>query len=362
MRKILSLALMAALTLGAVAQDAKYVITGTVADSVKEVVVVQNLDQKTMRQIAVKNGKFSVEGTAPVNAFISVIAGQQSGLTMVNDRTPVTMNLKNGSLTGSPLNVQFSEFQGDMDSYDRKIMKLYQEQRALGEQAETVENATKKKTLAEQQERLEQQQNEALKKYVAQHKGDVTPAYYLAQAFYGFDYDELNAMLDPTAAYYGNKLMERPKMQLKSLEKRRPGLKFADLAMQDMDGKAVKLSQWAGKGNYVLVDFWASWCGPCRQEMPNVVDAYKRYHAAKGFDVVGVSFDSKAEAWKKGVKDLGMEWHQMSDLKGWDSAAHTAYGVNSIPSNVLLDPEGKIVASDLRGSALTARLKEIFGY
>ena len=138
MRKILSLALMAALTLGAVAQDAKYVITGTVADSVKEVVVVQNLDQKSMRQIAVKSGKFSVEGTAPVNAFISVIAGQQSGLTMVNDRTPVTMNLKNGSLTGSPLNVQFSEFQGDMDSYDRKIMKLYQEQRALGEQAETV--------------------------------------------------------------------------------------------------------------------------------------------------------------------------------------------------------------------------------
>lgn len=116
MRKILSLALMAAFTLGAVAQDAKYVITGTVADSVKEVVVVQNLDQKSMRQIAVKNGKFSVEGTAPLNAFISVIAGQQGGLTMVNDRTPVTMNLKNGSLTGSPLNVQFSEFQGDMDS------------------------------------------------------------------------------------------------------------------------------------------------------------------------------------------------------------------------------------------------------
>ena len=127
MRKILSLALMAVLSLGAQAQDTKYVITGTVPDSVKEVVVVQDLDQKTMRQVAVTNGKFSVEGTAPVNAFISVLSGRQGGLTMVNDRTPVTMNLKNGSMTGSPLNVQFSEFQDDMNGYDQKIMKLYQQ-------------------------------------------------------------------------------------------------------------------------------------------------------------------------------------------------------------------------------------------
>lgn len=94
-------------------------------------------------------------------------------------------------------------------------------------------------------------------------------------------------------------------------------------------------------------------------EMPNVKKAYEMYHG-KGFEVVGVSFDNKLEAWKKGVNDLGLAWPQMSDLKGWQCAAHDAYGVNSIPSNVLLDPNGIIVACDLRAEDLLEKLAEIY--
>ena len=95
--------------------------------------------------------------------------------------------------------------------------------------------------------------------------------------------------------------------------------------------------------------------------MPNVVASYVKYHS-KGYEIIGVSFDNKEAAWKAAVKTLGMDWIQLSDLKGWQSAASEAYGVDAIPSNVLLDPEGRIVASDLRGSALESKLKEIYGF
>ena len=137
------------------------------------------------------------------------------------------------------------------------------------------------------------------------------------------------------------------------------GMKFTELEMNDLEGKPVKLSQWAGKGNCVLIDFWASWCGPCRQEMPNVVANYKKYHD-KGFEIVGVSFDSKGDAWMKAVSELGMTWPQMSDLKGWESAGAKAYGITSIPASVLLDAEGKIIGMNLRGEALGEKLAEIY--
>ena len=139
------------------------------------------------------------------------------------------------------------------------------------------------------------------------------------------------------------------------------GTPFVDLEMNDFQDNTVKLSQWVGKGNYVLLDFWASWCGPCRAEMPNVVSNYAKYHD-EGFEIVGISFDNNASAWKKAVKTLGMKWPQMSDLQGWYSAGAKAYGVNSIPASFLLDGEGKVVGVNLRGDKLGETLREIYGF
>jgi thiol-disulfide isomerase/thioredoxin len=117
------------------------------------------------------------------------------------------------------------------------------------------------------------------------------------------------------------------------------------------------LSSVAGKGTYVLVDFWASWCGPCRRENPNVVALYKQYHD-KGFDVVGVSRDRAKDPWLKGIADDGLTWTHLWDK---DGTACKLYVVDFIPTTFLLDKEGKIIARNLRGDALRDKLKELLG-
>ena len=135
-----------------------------------------------------------------------------------------------------------------------------------------------------------------------------------------------------------------------------PGNTFVDIALPGPQGQTVWVGDYVGQNKLVLIDFWASWCGPCMREMPTVVKAYERFHA-KGLEIVGVSLDKDKASWLAAIEQTGQKWPQMSDLKGWDCLGAQFYGIQSIPANVLIDEHGKIVARDLRGDALLEEIE-----
>ncbi|HCL83411.1 MAG TPA: hypothetical protein DIC22_05515 [Chitinophagaceae bacterium] len=134
------------------------------------------------------------------------------------------------------------------------------------------------------------------------------------------------------------------------------GKMVPELSMPDVNGKQVSISSFRGK--FVLIDFWASWCGPCRMENPNVVKAFNEFKG-KNFTILGVSLDKDRDSWKKAIAQDHLTWSHMSDLKYWNSQAVETFGFQGIPFNVLVDPSGKVIAQELRGEDLDNKLKQV---
>ncbi|HSJ66334.1 MAG TPA: TlpA disulfide reductase family protein [Anditalea sp.] len=171
------------------------------------------------------------------------------------------------------------------------------------------------------------------------------------------DFQFLDSLIIALDERYPNtKTIVNVKQQLDEMRALSVGQPAPEISLPNPDGQTVNLSDL--RGNYVLIDFWAAWCKPCREENPNVVRLYNKYND-KGFEVFGVSLDRTREAWLRGIEEDGLVWTQVSDLQYFNSAAADTYQINAIPATYLIDPDGKIIAKDLRGSRLEEKLKEL---
>jgi peroxiredoxin len=184
--------------------------------------------------------------------------------------------------------------------------------------------------------------------YILKHNKDYYPDYDKIAPYFNL----LNDTLKNTD--FGKQYAK----MLDRLQLTRLGAQAPEFTMNEVDGKGRSLSSF--KGKYVLIDFWASWCGPCRRENPNVLKAYSQYKN-KNFTVLGISLDQKKDNWVKAINDDQLNWTQLSDLAFWQNAAAQLYSVKAIPQNFLVDPDGKIIGKNLFGKGLTERLATIFG-
>lgn len=347
--------------------NANYNVTGNNAtQNGTAVYLFDPLSQTRIDSTVIDNGSFKMKGKAEKNAFLLVnIDGSQWWFPFFNDGEPVQINVADSTLSGSALNNKLTE----CDKRDRDAYALYH--RTIEEMNSVPENERG----ARQSELMAMYQT-ALKKYadfyiamIEENMDNLIPVAFIDRIPSLAGEHKFNQLMSSDAPFtkhpnvlnFKRRLEEDRARMKEEMEKNQEivGQKFIDIEEPDADGVTHKLSEYVGNGKWVLVDFWASWCGPCKNEMPFVVDAYKKYHD-KGFDVVGLSFDKDKDAWLKAITDWEMPWIHLSDLKQWQTAAREVYNVMGIPDNILISPDGIIVARGLRGQDLDDKLAEIF--
>ena len=307
-----------------------------------------------------EDGTFTIKGkvTEP-DMYVLKIGDLRGGISIFLDNSNVKVtaksdDLQNAEVTGSATHGDFAGWMKLNKSQNEVMRPLY----TAYSEAEKAKNTAETKKLEKQLDELDAKQGEEKMAYINTIIKSPVAAYLLNQMVYNIEdpaqLEKMIAASDPALADY--KYMKTLKESLAKMKITAIGQMAPDFTQNDPDGKPVKLSDFRGK--YLLVDFWAKWCGPCRAENPNVVKAYNKYKN-KNFTILGVSLDRNKEDWLQAIKDDGLTWTHVSDLKYWDNEVAKMYGIRAIPSNLLLDKTGKIVGRNLRGDKLEEALAKL---
>ncbi|QNK64805.1 AhpC/TSA family protein [Pedobacter sp. PAMC26386] len=308
----------------------------------------------------VKNDRFSFTGKISEPEMVQIYTKSESRIYLVffvsnNATTNIegkAASFNKAIITGPAVQTEYNRLNAETKTVDVEKEKLYPAYSA----AEKAKDSTKLAVIEKKIDALDQQTEAISKTFIKKNPKSFVSAYQIREMEYSNTGEALGLLfkgLDPSIqkSILGKKLNEMIAIKKKTSV----GKAVMEFTQPDTSGNLVSISSF--KGKYVLLDFWASWCGPCRGENPNVLKAYNQFKD-KGFTVFSVSIDENKEKWLKAIKEDHLPWTQASDLKKKNQAAEQ-FGIHAIPSNFLLDPTGNIIAVNLRGDALLKKLQEV---
>jgi len=357
----------------AVAQQETYTISGTVNwPEIKSLYFTQTTfydgnPKGNVQKIDVIDGKFSIKGMIdePVPAFLSLTEDYKKMGTRPKEfildkgtiSVEISTDLASATVKGSKAQDDLFQYNIEQAPYSAKVNDINKEAQMLSSRGIAADSIARlfripfrdaTRELADFQKKFVQKNASAfISLLLIPNIAGATNNYIEAD-------DLLSGLSDDIESSATAKAIRE---YIISQKKTSVGAFAPNFTLPDTLGKKITLS--GLKGKYVLLDFWAAWCKPCRQENPNVVQAFNTYKN-NGFTVFGVSLDKEKKSWLKAIQDDGLKWQHVSDLKFWGSEAALLYGITSIPRNFLLDPSGKIIGRDLRGQDLLDKLEELF--
>ncbi|HEY4965326.1 MAG TPA: TlpA disulfide reductase family protein [Puia sp.] len=340
-------------------KDSSYAIIGKVTGQDSGMIYIIHRQTGKTDSAALDHGFFKFSGKADTAEFCRIsLDDHQKSFFLENGKISILItkdSMKQAQITGTRTQDEFNYFQIQLS---KPLTDKMAELEKSYDAANKEKNQKAIDSLDKAFDGLDVEQKQLVIEYAKTHPASLLSAFEIYSNFlYNFRLGQLDSayqLLDPVAraTYFGKQVQNTiEKTKLTSV-----GSPAPDFSNHDANGKAVSLSSF--KGNYVLLDFWASWCGPCRRENPAVVKAYQQFHN-KGFNIFGVSLDDTKADWLAAIQKDRLNWTQVSELKGWDADVVSLYGIKAIPMNFLLDKNGIIVARGLRGDELNAELEKL---